>query len=110
MATGHACRPCRRRCPARGRITRALVLRIALDIIDRPGIDGLSMRRLCQALGRDPMDFYRHEPKKAALLDRVAEIVLDQTPRFLISVRTRARTRRLRSRRRPRGCPGPRSR
>ena len=61
-----------------GRITRAMVLATALEIIDRDGVHGLSMRRLGQALGRDPMTLYRHAPNKAALLDGVAEIVLDQ--------------------------------
>lgn len=59
-------------------LTRELVLRAALEIIDRDGVDGLSMRRLGQALGRDPMALYRHAANKAALLDGVAELVLDQ--------------------------------
>jgi AcrR family transcriptional regulator len=63
---------------ADGRITRDRVLAAALEIIDRDGVDGLSMRRLGHALGRDPMVLYRHAPNKAALLDGVAEIVLDQ--------------------------------
>jgi AcrR family transcriptional regulator len=61
-----------------GRVTRAKVLAAALEIIDRDGVDGLSMRRLGQALDRDPMTLYRHAANKAALLDGVAEIVLDQ--------------------------------
>jgi AcrR family transcriptional regulator len=61
-----------------GRITRARVLAAALEIIDRDGVDGLSMRRLGHALGRDPMTLYRHAANKAALLDGVAEIVLEQ--------------------------------
>jgi AcrR family transcriptional regulator len=60
------------------RITRERVLAAALEIIDRDGVDGLSMRRLGHALGRDPMVLYRHAPNKAALLDGVAEIVLEQ--------------------------------
>jgi AcrR family transcriptional regulator len=59
-------------------ITRELVLHAALEIIDRHGADGLSMRRLGQALDRDPMSLYRYTPNKAAVLDGVAEIVLDQ--------------------------------
>ena len=39
-----------------GPITRDHVLRTALDVIDRDGVDGLSMRRLGRVLGRDPMD------------------------------------------------------
>jgi len=55
-----------------------MVLATALEIIDQDGVDGLSMRRLGQALGRDPMVLYRHAANKAALLDGVAEIVLEQ--------------------------------
>ncbi len=61
-----------------GRITRDVVLAAALELIDRDGVDGLSMRRLARVLGRDPMILYRHAPNKAALLDGVAETVIAQ--------------------------------
>ena len=61
-----------------GKITRDVVLTTALEIIDRDGAEGLSMRRLARALNRDPMILYRHAPNKAALLDGVAETVLAQ--------------------------------
>lgn len=61
-----------------GKITRDVVLATALQLIDRDGADALSMRRLGQALGRDPMALYRYAPNKAALLDGVTEIVLTQ--------------------------------
>ncbi|MCW2888643.1 MAG: hypothetical protein QOE54_4000 [Streptosporangiaceae bacterium] len=61
-----------------GKVTRDTVLATALEIINRDGIEGLSMRRLARALGRDPMTIYRHAPNKAALLDGVAQIVLTQ--------------------------------
>jgi len=61
-----------------GKITRDVVLTTALEIIDRDGAEGLSMRRLARALDRDPMILYRHAPNKAALLDGVAETVLAQ--------------------------------
>lgn len=57
-------------------ITREVVLRTALEIIDRDGVEGLSMRRLGQALDRNPMTLYRHAASKAELLDGVAELVL----------------------------------
>jgi AcrR family transcriptional regulator len=60
------------------RITRDVVLATALEIIDRDGAEGLSMRRLAAALNRDPMILYRHAPNKAALLDGVVEMVLAQ--------------------------------
>jgi AcrR family transcriptional regulator len=61
-----------------GKITRELMLATALEIIDRAGVDALSMRRLGAALDRDPMILYRHAPGKAALLDGVVETVLAQ--------------------------------
>lgn len=64
--------------PENVEISRPLILRAALAIIDRDGLDGLSMRRLSDAVGRDPAVLYRHVSNKAALLDGVAEIVLEQ--------------------------------
>ena len=61
-----------------GEITRSLILLSALGIIDRDGVDALSMRRLSDAVGRDTTVLYRHVPSKAAVLDGVAEIVLSQ--------------------------------
>jgi AcrR family transcriptional regulator len=61
-----------------GKITREVVLAAALEIVDRDGADGLTMRKLARALNRDPMILYRHAPNKAALLDGVAETVLAQ--------------------------------
>lgn len=57
-------------------LTRESALRAALEIIDEDGVEGLSMRRLGRALGRDPMSLYRHATTKAELLDGVAETVL----------------------------------
>ena len=61
-----------------GALTRDQVLRTALGIIDRDGVDGLSMRRLGRVLGRDPMTLYRYADTKAALLDGVVELVIDE--------------------------------
>ena len=61
-----------------GELTRSMILQTALSIVDRDGVDRLSMRRLSNALGRDPAMLYRHVPSKAAVLDGVAEIVLAQ--------------------------------
>ncbi|MCB2412649.1 TetR/AcrR family transcriptional regulator C-terminal domain-containing protein [Demequina sp. TTPB684] len=69
----------RRTAPAATRAAskgRQEVLRAALEIIDQDGIEGLSMRRLGRAIGRDPMSLYRHATTKAELLDGVAELVL----------------------------------
>jgi AcrR family transcriptional regulator len=61
-----------------GQVSRSVILGSALRIVDRDGVDGLSMRRLSDEVGRDPTVIYRHVPNKAALLDGVAEIVLGQ--------------------------------
>ena len=55
-----------------------MILQTALGIVDRDGVDRLSMRRLSVALGSDPVMLYRHVANKAAVLDGVAEIVLAQ--------------------------------
>ena len=57
-------------------LTRDRVLRTALGIIDADGVDGLSMRRLAQALDRDPMTLYRYANGRQALLDGVVELVM----------------------------------
>ncbi len=59
-------------------LNRAFILETALSIIDRDGADNLSMRRLSEAVGRDPAVLYRHVPNKAAVLDGVAGIVLEK--------------------------------
>jgi AcrR family transcriptional regulator len=59
-------------------ITRTAVLTSALEIIDRDGVDALSMRRLGEAVGRDPMVLYRHVSNKAAVLDGVVEMIFEQ--------------------------------
>ncbi|MGY2122395.1 TetR/AcrR family transcriptional regulator C-terminal domain-containing protein [Nocardia gipuzkoensis] len=80
-----------------GAVTRAVVLTAALEIIDRDGVDALSMRRLAEAVGRDPMVIYRHVPNKAAVLDGVTELVLAQLsvdpadPDWAAQLRTLAR-------------------
>ena len=61
-----------------GQLSRSVILQTALAIVDRDGVDGLSMRRLSNALGRDPVMLYRHVANKAAVLDGVAETVLAQ--------------------------------
>jgi AcrR family transcriptional regulator len=50
-----------------GQLSRSMILQAALAIVDRDGVDRLSMRRLSDALGRDPVMLYRHVPSKAAV-------------------------------------------
>lgn len=59
-------------------LTRQQVLSAALALVDREGLDALTMRRLGQELGRDPMALYRYAANRTELLDGVAELVLEQ--------------------------------
>jgi TetR/AcrR family tetracycline transcriptional repressor len=65
-----------RRSPRREPLTRERVLRAAVGVVDREGIDALSMRRLAQQLGVEAMSLYRYVPSKAALLDGIHEAIL----------------------------------
>lgn len=64
--------------PVRRALTRDYIIRTALAILDRDGVDGLSMRKLGNELGVNPMAFYHHLPNKAALFDGVVEAVFDK--------------------------------
>jgi len=59
-------------------LSRELVLAKALELVDAEGLDALTMRRLGQELGRDPMSLYRYAENRAALLDGVSELVLNE--------------------------------
>lgn len=48
---------------------------MALDIVDRDSLDGLTMRALGRELGADPMAAYYHLPNKTAVLDGIVEAV-----------------------------------
>ena len=64
------------------RLTRELVLSAALELVDDEGLDSLTMRRLGQVLERDPMSLYRYAENRAALLDGVSELVLNELAIF----------------------------
>lgn len=64
------------------RLSRELVLSAALELVDAEGLDALTMRRLGQVLERDPMSLYRYAENRAALLDGVSELVLDELAIF----------------------------
>ena len=60
------------------RLNRESVLQAALELIDAEGLEALSMRRLGQALDRDPMGLYRYAANRADLLDGVTELVFNE--------------------------------
>jgi TetR/AcrR family tetracycline transcriptional repressor len=54
-------------------LTRAEVLEASLRIVDEEGLAALTMRRLADAVGVEPMSLYHHVPGKEALLDATVE-------------------------------------
>lgn len=65
----------------RHRLDRPQVLSAALTVVDRDGLDGLSMRRLGTELGVDPMAIYRHVEGKDGLEEGLAELLWDEVAR-----------------------------
>jgi TetR/AcrR family transcriptional regulator, tetracycline repressor protein len=59
-----------------GRLSRRRILRAAMRLADRHGIEALSMRRLADELGAGTMSLYGYVPSKDALLKGIVEIVL----------------------------------
>lgn len=59
-------------------LTRQRIVRAALRMIDRDGVEGLSMRKLGAALGVEGMALYRHVGNKQKLLEGVVELLLEE--------------------------------
>lgn len=59
-------------------LTRERILGAALSLVDREGIEALSMRRLAKELGVDPMAIYHHLPNKRALLSALIKEVFSE--------------------------------
>jgi AcrR family transcriptional regulator len=57
----------------RGSLRRNAILDCALDVVDRHGLDALTIRRLARELGRAPMSLYAHFASKRELLDLTFE-------------------------------------
>ncbi len=64
----------------RTHLSREQVVRAALAIVDRDGLDGFSMRKLGAELGVDPMAAYYYFPNKAAVLDGIVDAVYAEIP------------------------------
>jgi AcrR family transcriptional regulator len=66
----------------RGRKPGMTVERIvatAIELADQEGLDGLSMRRVADALGVGTMSLYRYLPAKAELLELMADAVMGES-------------------------------
>ena len=76
--------PWQRLPPDRGRrrrrdpITREAIVRKALELLDRDGLDALSMRRVADELGTGAASLYWHVGSKDGLLDLVLDEVIGE--------------------------------
>ncbi|MEQ8718666.1 MAG: TetR/AcrR family transcriptional regulator [Acidimicrobiales bacterium] len=59
-------------------LTPERVLRGAVDLADRIGVEALTMRRLADHLGVKPMSIYHHVPSKEEILDGMVDIVFGE--------------------------------
>jgi AcrR family transcriptional regulator len=66
-------------------LSRERVLRAAVELADRGGVEALSMRKLGQELGVDAMALYRHVRGKDDLLDGVVEQVVGEIQRPIVA-------------------------
>jgi AcrR family transcriptional regulator len=57
-------------------LTRKRIITTAMDLIEREGIEALSMHRLAAVLGCSVVSLYFYVPSKSALLDGVADAVM----------------------------------
>lgn len=64
-------------------LTRARVIAQALALADDDGLDKLSMRQLASALGVEAMSLYNHVENKQAILDGMADLLIDEMDRPL---------------------------
>lgn len=69
--------------PPRPILSRDLIARTALALVDRYGADGASMRRVAQKLNVNPTSLYNHVPDRAAMVEDVRALVsakIDSAP------------------------------
>jgi AcrR family transcriptional regulator len=59
-------------------LTRERVLRAAISLADRDGIESLSMRKLGQKLGVEAMSLYNHVRNKVDMLDGMVDLVFSE--------------------------------
>ncbi len=74
----------------RAPLSRDRILRAAIDLADREGIESLSMRKLGQELGVEAMSLYNHVANKDEILLGIADIVGSEI--YLPSTRSGWRT------------------
>jgi AcrR family transcriptional regulator len=62
----------------RGSLTRELLVRESLRLLDKDGVAGFSLPKLGRALGADPTAIYRHFASKDDLVLAVAEAMIEE--------------------------------
>ena len=80
-------------------LTRKRVIAAAMDLIEKDGVEAVSMQRLAMELGCGLVALYSYVPSKSALLDGVANAVMSQVPSPVVGaaswqeqIRAQART------------------
>src|SRR5690606_3004815 len=63
------------------KIQRDHVIRTALNLLDQDGLEGLTMRKLAQALQVQAPSLYWHFNSKQALIDGMADALVDSVAR-----------------------------
>lgn len=64
--------------PRRASLNREVVIAAAIDLADRVGLDGLTMRTLASELDVVPMALYKHVDNKKDLLDGMIDVVFSE--------------------------------
>src|SRR3954447_21054374 len=59
-------------------LTRQRVLKTAVRLADKDGIESLSMRKLARSLGVEAMSLYNHVANKGDLVDAMFELVMTE--------------------------------
>jgi AcrR family transcriptional regulator len=62
----------------RARLSKERVLKTAVALADREGLESLSMRKLADELGSGAMSLYHYVPNKEQLLDGIVDIVFSE--------------------------------
>jgi len=60
----------------RAKLSLQAILRTALSIADRDGLDGLTLRKIASELGASPMSVYRHFRNKAEIVNGLVDRVV----------------------------------
>jgi AcrR family transcriptional regulator len=69
--------------PSKALLSRGIIARAALEVVDEAGAEGLTMRALAERLGVKAASLYNHVASKDELLDALSELVneeIDLTP------------------------------